>query len=269
MYKESPFVNVRVESGIASIKLTRAEALNSMHTPLATALRQALEAAAQDESVRCVLLEADGRYFMAGGDVPAFVEAYQLGGQAGLNTAITELIKEAHGVIKAIRLMEKPVVAKVIGGAAGYGLSLVVACDFALTHHEAAFTTAYAGIGTSPDGGTTFFLPRMLGVKKAAELIMLSDKVTGEQAADLGVVNKSVGKEDLDAACTELLQRLVTGPTFSYGRAKQLLNQSLNSTLFEQLDAEAQSFSACGGTQDFVNAIQAFARKEKATFEGV
>ncbi len=262
------FIRCEIQGAVAVITLDRADALNSMHIPLARELRQSLEVAALDAEVRCVQIQANGRYFMAGGDLPAFVQAHEQGGQDQLSAEIDTLIEEAHGVIKAIRQMPKPVVAKVVGGAAGYGLSLVAACDFAVSHKDAVFTTAYTSIGTSPDGGTTYFLPRLLGVRKAAELIMLADRFTGEQAVELTLLNSVVEADELDEHCAKLVERLANGATFSYGRTKMLLNQSYHATLFEQLDAEAQSFSACGRTEDFVNGIKTFVNKGKPEFKG-
>ncbi|MDX1695267.1 MAG: enoyl-CoA hydratase-related protein [Ketobacteraceae bacterium] len=254
--------------GLGVVTLTRPDALNAINVEMAGELSAVMDEIYHDNSIRCVLLKAEGRFFMAGGDLPRFAEPIRNQDEPALMNEIRELIEYAHEAIRWMRYMYKPVVGLVTGGAAGYGLSLMLACDFIVTHEDAVFTLAYSGLGTSPDGGATFFLPRLVGTRKAAELIMLSDRFTGAEAAEMGIVNQAVPKDQLQTTVDKLLDRLLDGPTFSYGKSKMLVNNSLYTSLSDQLEAEAQSFRACAFTEDFKEGITAFVDKRKPDFKG-
>lgn len=254
--------------GLGIVTLNRPDALNAINVDMADELSDVMDHIYHDDTVRCVLLRAEGRFFMAGGDLPRFAEPIRNDDEAALMHEIRELIEKAHEAIRWMRYMYKPVVGVVPGGAAGYGLSLMLACDFIVTHEDAVFTLAYSGLGTSPDGGATFFLPRLVGTRKAAELIMLSDRFSGKEAADMGIVNYAVDKAVLQETAEKLIERLLAGPTFCYGKSKMLVNNSLYTSLSDQLEAEAQSFRACAFTDDFKEGVTAFVDKKKPEFKG-
>ena len=254
--------------GLAVVTLTRPDALNAINVEMAEQLSSVMDELYHDNSIRCVVLRAEGRFFMAGGDLPRFAEPIKNDDEAALVGEIEQLIESAHEAIRWIRYMYKPVVGLIPGGAAGYGFSLMLACDFVITHDDAVFTLAYSGLGTSPDGGSTFFLPRLVGTRKAAEIIMLSEKFSGKEAFEWGLVNQSVPKEEMEAALDKMVDRLLAGPTFCYGKSKMLINSSLSSSLSVQLEAEAQSFRACAYTGDFKEGVTAFVDKRKPTFKG-
>ena len=177
-------------------------------------------------------------------------------------------INQVHKIIISIRHMPKPVVASIRGPAAGFGLSLTMACDLAIAADDAFFTLAYVNIGTSPDGGSTFALPRILGDKKAAEIAFLGDRFGAAAAKEFGIVNWVVAGTDLETETSKLANRLAEGPTTAIGRTKVLLQQSLNTTLENQLLAEAASFSSCAVEPDFDEGISAFIAKRKPKFKG-
>ena len=254
--------------GLVTITLTRSEALNAINVELANQLSAVLDDIYHDDSIRCVVLRAEGRFFMAGGDLPRFAEPIKQNDEAKLLNEVNTLIESAHEAIRWIRYMNKPVVGLVPGGAAGYGLSLMLSCDFVVTQEDAVFTLAYSGLGTSPDGGSTFFLPRLVGMRKATELILLSEKFSGKDALEWGMVNKAVPADDMESTLNELVARLLSGPTFCYGNSKALINSSVSSSLSDQLEAESRSFRACALTDDFKEGVTAFVDKRKPTFKG-
>jgi len=261
-------VRVEVEAGIGKLILNRTQAMNALNLDMARAIRIATQQLGCDDQVRVVVMYTEGPFFMAGGDIAYFGEVGALPTQQQKDYATQQLIQEAHLAVRAIRSMPKPMLASVAGGAAGIGISYIAACDFAIAADNCTFTTAYMGLGTTPDGGATFHLPRLMGLKQAAELIMLSDRFDSQRALQLGLLNKAVPAEQLAEETAKLAQRLANGPTFAYARAKQLLNTSLSNSLDQQLEAEQASFLACSRSADFNEGVAAFAAKRKPRFSG-
>jgi 2-(1,2-epoxy-1,2-dihydrophenyl)acetyl-CoA isomerase len=164
--------------------------------------------------------------------------------------------------------MPKPVVAAVQGAAAGFGLSLMLAADLALVAEDTVFTSGYIHLGTSPDGGMTATLPRVVGLKWAAELMLLGDRFDARRALELGLVNRLVPADALAAEAAALAARLAAGPTHAYGRTKALLQATLGDAFDAQLRRETESFAACAATADFVEGVRAFVEKRRAVFTG-
>lgn len=259
-------VRTAVEDGVAVLTLDRPDALNALDTAMAEGLAAALARCEADAAVRCVLLRG-GEHFMAGGDIRQFHA--MLGEPEALRRPVIErLIQLAHLSILSIRRMPKPVLASVRGACAGYGLSLVLACDLALAADDAYFTLAYARIGASPDGGSTYHLPRVVGHRRAMEIALLADRIDAAQAASLGLVNRTVTAENLDEEAARLARRLADGPTAAYARTKALLNQSHARDLPSQLQAEAEAFAASSATDDFAEGVQAFLARRPPAFRG-
>ena len=204
---------------------------------------------------------------MAGGDLKYFSENLDINPNEK-RIMFEGFINQVHKIIISIRHMPKPVVASIRGPAAGFGLSLAMACDLAIASDDAFFTLAYVNIGTSPDGGSTFALPRILGDKKAAEIAFLGDRFGAAAAKEFGIVNWVVAGTDLETETSKLAKRLAEAPTTAIGRTKALLQQSLHTTLENQLQAEAESFSSCAVEPDFNEGISAFIAKREPKFKG-
>ena len=229
------------------------------------ALVEHTRALALDNSIRCVLVRGAGQHFMAGGDIKTFSTQLSLSGKER-QEKFTQMIERLHASIEYLQRMPKPVVASVQGAVAGFGLSLMLACDLVIAADNSFFTSAYRHIALTPDGGCTFSLPRSVGVKKAMEIVLLSERLTTQDALRLGLINQVVAVEQLAEATQTLIEKLVNGPAMAMANAKRLINQSLQQTLAQQLRAEALSFGACAGTEDFAEGIRAFLEKRPATF---
>lgn len=252
--------------GVTTLTLNRPKALNALDRELTLALREAVYAAEQSPAVRCLVIRG-GEHFMAGGDLRWFHQ--QINGKSGheKRAMFLEFIGEVHGIIVSLRRMPKPVLASVSGAAAGFGMSLVLACDMAVAADSAYFTLAYSLIGASPDGGSTFALPRVVGAKRAMEIALLGERFDAAAAERLGLVNRVVPAARLQEETALLAQRLAAGPTAVYGRTKALLNASLGATLETQLQREAEAFAQCAAEPNFAEGLRAFVEKRGARFE--
>jgi len=262
-----PVVLVRREGGVATLTLNRPQALNALDRDLTVGLRDNVLAVEHDPSIRCVVLRG-GEHFMAGGDLKWFRSLVE--GRSGAENRVQfeGLIHEVHTMILALRRMPKPVLASVRGAVAGFGMSLMMACDLALAADSAYFTLAYTLIGVSPDGGSTFALPRIVGQKKAMEIALLGERFDAAAAERLGLVNRVVPGERLEDETVRLAARLAEGPTAVYARTKALLDGSLNATLESQLQREAEAFAQSASEPDFHEGLAAFVEKRKPQFKG-
>jgi 2-(1,2-epoxy-1,2-dihydrophenyl)acetyl-CoA isomerase len=258
----SEAVKLSVANGIATIALNRPHVMNAMDGEMMQQLRPIAEAVEKDSSVRAVVLRGEGAAFMAGGDVAVFHQHL-----AELPELIVTWGREMHAAFLALRRMGKPVLASVHGAVAGAGFSLMCAADLAIAAVDTRFTLAYANIGASPDGGSTYFLPRLAGYKKTMEMIMLPDRFDAETARLHGLVNWVVPTEKLAAETMRIAQRLAAGPTRAYAEAKRLVNQSLD-PLDAQMEQELQAFSRCARGPDLKEGVTAFVEKRKPVFTG-
>lgn len=259
-------VELEIKEGVAWVTMNRPKALNALNRDMTRALIETINPLEYDEDVRCVVIRG-GEHFMAGGDLKTFHAMLNQSRQDNL-VAFEAFIHEVHSLIIAIRRMPKPVVASVNGACAGFGLSFMCATDLSIVADNSYYTLAYTLIGTSPDGGSTYALPRLVGLKKATELALLGDRFDAATAKDYGLVNWVVSASELDAETAKLATRLASGPTVAYGRTKALLQRSLDNPLERQLQLEAENFSACAVEPDFAEGVGAFIDKRKPNFTG-
>ena len=258
----SEVVKLSVAGGVATIALNRPHVMNAMDGEMMQQLRPVAEAVEKDSAVRAVVLRGEGAAFMAGGDVAVFHRHL-----AELPELIVTWGREMHAAFLALRRMGKPVLASVHGAVAGAGFSLMCAADLAIAASDTRFTLAYANIGASPDGGSTYFLPRLVGYKKTMELIMLPDRFDAETARQHGLVNWVVPGDKLAEETARIAQRLAAGPTHAYAQAKRLVNQSLD-PMAAQMEQELQAFSRCARGADLKEGVSAFVEKRKPVFKG-
>lgn len=250
---------------VATLTLNRPEAMNSVNPAMIDALLEASAKAADDPQVRAVIVRGAGKNFMAGGDLKWFREQTSLPEDA-CRARFEALIGNVHTSVLNFKRMNKPVIAAVHGAVAGFGLSLMMAADLALASENAYFTLAYSNIALSPDGGATWSLPRLTGLKKAMEIALLGDRFDAAQAHELGLINRVVSPEALDSEALSLARRLAAGPADALARTKALLNQSFDNSLESQLRAEQQFFVDCSVHPDFAEGLNSFFEKRKANF---
>ncbi len=255
-----------IRDHVAWVTMNRPQALNALNHELTVALREAILPLEYDDSVRAVVIQG-GEHFMAGGDLKWFHSMLDAPAEENL-VRMEGFIDSVHGLIVAIRRMPKPVVASVRGATAGFGLSLMMACDLAIAADDSYFTLAYCLIGASPDGGSTYSLPRLVGLRKAMEIALLGDRFDAKTALEHSLVNKVVPAADIAAETEKLARRLAAGPTKVYGRTKALLQASLNNSLDSQLRAEAEAFARSATEHDFAEGISAFVGKRRPEFTG-
>ncbi|RJP25855.1 MAG: hypothetical protein C4529_00225 [Deltaproteobacteria bacterium] len=248
---------------VAAIRMNRPERLNAYNEEMGAALLSSVSAAAADPEVRCLVLSGTGKAFSAGGDVESFAAFEDEGPGKFMGLAIG-----LHALIATIRRAPKPVVAAVNGVAAGAGFSMALACDVAVAAASARFTLGYQNIGLSPDGGMTFFLARAVGAQRAMEMTLFSRVLPAARAAEWGLVQEVLPDADFSAGIDALADRLASGPTLAYARAKELYNRALAQPLEAQLEEERQQISRCAGSLDFREGIRAFLEKRPARFEG-
>ena len=255
-------ITTDLNNSILTITLNRPDRLNSFTEPMAKQLQDAFSEAGQNDEVRCVLLTANGKAFCAGQDLPEVTDKgddYELG----------DTVRASYNpIIKAIRNIEKPVVCAVNGTAAGAGANIAFACDIVIASDQAKFIQSFSKIGLIPDSGGTFFLPRLVGLQRANIMYMLDDKITPEQAVEMGLIYKSVANDDLIDEAEQVCTKLASLPTKGFGLYKKAVNQSLQNNLDEQLELEADLQTEAGNTHDYKEGVQAFLEKRKPEYKG-
>ncbi len=254
-----------LDGSVATIQMNRPDALNALSLQLSTDLKAAVEMAIADE-VRAVVLTGSGRAFCSGGDLR---EMQAMGESEGnIEAFLDSPLKALHDVIVLIRETPIPFIAAVNGVCAGAGTNFALACDLVLAADDTSFNEAFVRIGLSPDCGGTFFLPRVVGEKIAAELFMTGGTVDAKRAAEIGMINRVVPAADLLLEAGKLAAQLAGGPTGSYARIKRMLNATFSHTLREQLDLEAECQLESGHDNDFKEGVTAFFEKRHPKFIG-
>jgi len=252
-----------VKDGVATITLNRPDAYNALNIPLARDLFGATLEADEGRDVRCIVITGAGRAFCAGGDVKDFADNPER-----IGILIKELTTYLHGTVSRLARAQKPVIMAVNGVAAGGGMSLALSGDLVVAAESTKFTMAYSKIAASPDGSSSYFLPRLIGLRRALELHYTNRVLSAREAMDWGLVNRVHADAEFPGAVAGLARELAQGPTLAFGRAKLLFHQSTQESLETQMELEAQAIAASGHTEDFRNGVVAFARKQPVTFAG-
>lgn len=256
-------VLLEVRDGVAIVTLNRPGAGNSINLPLGKELAYAAMECDEDPSVRAILIRAapESKLFCAGGDLRSFADA---GDRTPL--LLKELTMYLHAAISRFTRSRAPVLCAVNGAAAGAGFSLVASADLAICGESATFTMAYTGAGLTPDGSSTYFLPKLIGRKRTLELMMTNRRLSAAEALDWGIVNQVVPDEEVANASEKLAAKLAAGPTAAFGITKQIV---LAEESFEaQMELETRGIADAARTEDAKGAIQAFLKKERPTFLG-
>lgn len=250
-----------VEDSIATITLNRPDCYNALNGQMVEELLEAVRTCREDRAVRVVVLMGTGRAFCAGGDVRELLDH-----SAAIAPHIKRLLISLHNVISCICGMSKPVIAGVGGVAAGAGMGLAMACDLVIAAQSARFTMAYTQLGLPPDAGSSYFLPRLVGLRRAMELTFTNRVLTSDEAREWGLINRVAPDTAFAAAVYAMAKELAAGPTLAMGRAKRLLGMSDHASLEAQMENEAKLIALSGQTADFCEGMRAFVEKRAPTF---
>jgi len=256
---------VEKKDKITRITLNRPSALNALNEQMGEEFNSALKEAEKDQDTRCVIITGAGRAFSAGEDVSGLKDRYTTDTSPSLGD---HLRKKYHPIITRIRNMEKPVVARINGTAAGSGASIALACDIRIASEEAGLKQAFIGVGLVPDSGSSFFLTRTIGAGRALELIMTGRTLGAKEAETLGLVNKTVPANELDKTVDDMAAKLANGPTKALGLSKRVVNQASRLELSDALEYEAMNQDIAGKTKDHLEAVRAFLEKRQPKFIG-
>lgn len=254
-------IKFNIENGVGIITLNRPDKFNSFVRQMAFDLQARLDECEKNSEVRAIYLTAEGKAFCAGQDLAEAIDPNQ--------TELTKIVEEHYNpIIERLRRIEKPIVCAVNGVAAGAGANIALACDITLAAKSASFIQAFSKIGLIPDSGGTYYLPRLVGMQKAAALMFLGDKVMAEDAEKMGMIYKAVADENLQEEAMKIAQTLAKMPTKGIGLTKRLLNESFNNTLTQQLNLEGDLQTIAGSTYDYNEGVNAFLEKRPANFKG-
>ncbi len=257
-------ISLEVENGIGYLTLNRPENANSINVGMAKDLMHAMLECEQNPGLRSILITGAGKLFCAGGDLKSF---WAQGGD-GLPVKLREATSYLHPAVLSMTKIGVPLVAAVHGSAAGAGLSLVCASDIVLCADSARFTLAYTRAGLSPDAGATYFLPRLIGRRRALDLAFNNRVISAQEALKWGIVTYVVPERELFYEAKKIASRLAAGATRAFGATKRLLNKSYDESLESQLENESLMISETGGTTDAREGIGAFLAKKTPVFKG-
>lgn len=246
---------------IATVTLNRPNAANGINPTLARELAEAALICDKDESIRCVILTANGKLFCAGGDLKS------LGGEPNKAAAkIKGMADNLHRATSSFARMKKPFIVAVNGMAAGAGFSIAITGDFVIAGESAKFTMAYTAAGLSPDGSSSYYLPRLIGIRKTMDLMMTNKRLSAQEAETWGLINQVVPDDTLQTTAMTLAEKLANGPTDAYGIVKKLLLCSFDNSLETQMELEGRAIADQAGSANGQEGILAFLEKRKPKF---
>jgi 2-(1,2-epoxy-1,2-dihydrophenyl)acetyl-CoA isomerase len=252
---------------IARLTFNRPDKANALDPAWLPSIAEFLDDVDADPEVRCVLLRANGKHFMAGGDLGTVEDAMKL--PPHRKAALVSAPIHVYNLLaQTMQRLGKPIIASVQGAVAGAAVGLVAACDLVIAADNAFFFVPHSLHGGSVDGLTTYFLPRQIGARKTLELALLGDRILAAEAQRLGLINFVVPAGELETATAKLCERLANGPTKAYALIRRQVMQSLDNTIEQQGRLEAESYGLATQTQDWNEGIRSFLDKRKANFTG-
>ena len=252
------------EGGVATLRINRPEAFNALDRTTKEALVATLRAVAEDDSVRVVVLTGTGKSFCAGEDLRAHAGNLLSGEQTLANT----IDDHYNPIAEMLATMDKPVIAAINGIAAGAGVAFALAADFRIMTDDGGMNLAFAGIALSCDSGASFWLPRIIGMAKAKEVLLMPSTLSAADCERLGLVTRVVSRDAFDGVVAELAGKLAVGPTRAYGAMRRALAFSATHDLSESLKHERDLMDSTGRTADHLGAVQSFVAKQRPTFTG-
>ena len=260
-------LKVETAGGVARLTFDRADTRNAMSPEVLQAFAIALRQAEDDPEVRCIVITGAGEHFVGGGDVKGFGETIALEPLERKHVYEQRLVANStpYTVLERIG---KPTIARVRGAVAGAGIALTLACDFVVAGRSSFFVFAHRSLSLPPDGALSYFLPRVVGLRRAKQLTLLGARLDSEQALADGIVTQLVADDQLDATVDALVAGLIEGPPIGARVTKRLLNVSLRNGIAEQIRLEAEGVGECVASADFVEGVRAFLEKRKARFSG-
>ncbi len=246
---------------VATITLNRPDSFNAFNEELSQAFQKSLKTCKKDDNIRAVVVTGEGKAFSAGQDLKDIADQED-------RSLADSLYKRYNPIIKNMRKLPKPIIGRLNGVAAGAGCSLALACDMVVASEEAKLIEVFVNVGLALDSGSSYFLPRLIGMKKAFELATLGSEVSATEAEELGLINKVVAPDKLDNAVEQWTDYFAKAPTKAIGLIKKQLNKSFNADLKEMLEYEAYCQEIAGRTEDYKEGVNAFVEKRKPDFKG-
>lgn len=255
-------IELNIENSVAYIVLNRPEVFNSFNREMALELQSVLDACEANKAVRAIVLTGNGKAFCAGQDLKEVTNPDE-------NPGFKNILEEHYNpIIRRIRSIEKPIIAAVNGVAAGAGANIALACDIVVANENASFIQAFSKIGLIPDSGGTFFLPRLIGFQRANALAMLGDKISADEAENMGMIYKSIAADNFTEEMNSLAVKMAKMPTKALGLIKKSMNASLTNNLEQQLTLESKYQIEASESADYNEGVTAFIEKRKPNFKG-